>query len=64
MISHENATQSSKVNPICTHGMTHIQVGTGHLDHLLSGSSGSHPLYKIFGSDIDYTIRVFQLFSD
>ena len=46
---------------VCVHVCvcTRIETGSGHpgqTGHILSASSGSDPLYKIFGSDPDSTL--------
>ena len=33
-----------------------VKTGLGHPSHVLSGSSGSDPVYKISGSDPDSTL--------
>ena len=35
---------------------TRVETGLGHPGHILSGSSGSDPLYKISRSDPDSTL--------
>ena len=40
-----------------THTRTRVETGSGHPGHILSGSSGSDPLYKLSGSDPDSTLN-------
>ena len=41
----------------CTITSIRVETGSGHPDHILSGSSGSDPVYKLSGSDPDSTLN-------